>query len=196
MRKLVYLWILTLSFLFLAGCALEAVPDENTLSVDKKGKITCTVVEDFGKGFYDAEELQGEIEKEIEAYNKNFSVAHLELKTFEVEDGVAKLQTSFDEAKYYVDYSGLTLFVGSVAEAEDSGYDLSGEYMDTEGSLTDFSLISDVQQAKVLVLELEEAARVVVPGKIICASRSGNVQIVGTSEAMVEEKQQACILYK
>lgn len=196
MRKLVYFLILTLGFLFLAGCSMEAVPNENTISVDKKGKITYTVVEDFGKNFYDAEELQKEIEEEIDAYNQNFSTAHLELKAFEVADGVAKLQTSFDEAKYYADYSGMTLFLGTVAEAEGSGYDLSGEYMDTEGSLTDLSLIPDTDQAKVLVVELEEAARVVVPGKIICASRSGNVQIIGTSEALVGEEQQACVIYE
>lgn len=193
MKKTISIWILTLSMLLLAGCG-NAVPAENTISVDKKGKITSTVVEDFDKDFYDADELEAMIEEDIAAYNVNFAQDHLTLKKFEVKDGVAVLQTQFDEARYYADYSGMTLFVGTVADALEEGYDLLGECMDSDGSLTNLGSIEEAEQWNVLVLE--EAVHVSVPGSIVCVSRAGNVVITDKKEAVVNEAQQAFIIYK
>ena len=72
MRKLISLCLLTCSILLLAGC-LGSVPEENTIAVNKRGEITSTIVEDFDKDFYDADELESEIEAELAEYNKNFA---------------------------------------------------------------------------------------------------------------------------
>lgn len=193
MRKFTALWILAGSMFLLAACG-KTIPEDDTISVNKKGNITCTVVEDFDKDYYDAEELQAEIEEDIAAYNINFAQDHLTLETFEVNEGVAVLQTEFDQAKYYADYSGMTLFVGTVGEALEEGYSLYGECMGADGALTDLGSIEEAHELKVLVLE--EAVRVEVPGTIVCVSRAGNVVITDKKEAVVNEAQQAFIIYK
>ena len=102
MRKSVCFVLLACMISALAGCG--SVPKESTLAIDKKGKITDTVVESFDKDFYDSEELQKEIESELAEYNKNFAADHITMKKFEVKDGTATLQLVFDGSEYYEDY--------------------------------------------------------------------------------------------
>lgn len=197
MKKFISLCLLMLC-LFLTGCS-EEIPEENTIAVDKKGVVTCTVVEDFGKDFYDTQELQEDIETEIGNYNRNFGSDPVKLKTLQVEEGKAVMQLEFSEAqyyeKYYADYSEAVLFVGTIEEAEDAGYDLSGELMGADGSLTDISQLSAPEKLKVLITN--EAFAIQVPGEIQCVSPSGSVAILGKKEAVVkEEVRQACIIYK
>lgn len=184
--------------LFLAGCS-EQVPEENTIAVDKKGVVTYTVVEDFEKDFYDAEELRGDIEKEIADYNQKFGSDPLTLKSFEAEDGKAVMQLQFAEARYYEEYyrefAGAELFVGTPGDAEKAGYQLEGELLGADGSLSDWSQVPELDKVKVLITN--EALQIQVPGDIQYVSPSGSVTIQGKKEAAVsEEAGQACIIYK
>lgn len=197
MKRLVSLCILVLC-LFLTGCS-EKLPEENTIAVNKKGVVTYTVVEDFGKDFYDTEELRKDIEEEIGDYNRNFGSDPLTLKNLEADQGTVVMQLEFAEAqhyeKYYADYSGAVLFVGTVGEAEEAGYDLEGEYLSADGSLTDLSQFSNREKLKALITN--EALVLQVPGEIQCVSPSGSIVILGKKEAAVkEETRQACIIYK
>lgn len=193
MKKWIHSLILALAALCLMGCT-KSIPEVSTLSMDKSGKIFYTLVEDFGKSFYDAEELKSEIEADVAAYNKKFDTAHLQLEVFEVEEGKATLQLIFDEARYFTDYSEEGFFAGNIAEAREAGYDLEGEFLGADGALTDLSQISNAEKAKVLILK--EALHVEVPGTILCVAPSGGVQITGKGEAVVTEEQPACIIYE
>ncbi len=193
MRKLISLCLLTCSILLLAGC-LGSVPEENTIAVNKRGEITNTIVEDFDKDFYDADELESEIEAELAEYNKNFAADHVSMETFEVEDKVATLQLSFDESKYYTDYTGLTLFVGTLSEAEDEGYDLSGEFVDADGNATDPETAAAGEDVHVLILE--EAVNVQVPGTILAVCSGDNVTVTGNREASIAEAKLSYIIYE
>ena len=86
MRKSVCFCLLICMLSVLIGCG-GSVPKESTIAVDKKGKITDTIVEEFDKDFYDSEELQGEIESELAEYNKNYATDHITMKKFEVKNG-------------------------------------------------------------------------------------------------------------
>ena len=197
MKKLMSLCLLMLC-LFLTGCS-EEIPEENTIAVDKKGVVTYTVVEEFGKEFYDTEELREDIEKEIGNYNRNQGSDALTLKTLEAEEGTIVMQLEFAEArhyeKYYGDYSNAALFVGTIEEAEEAGYDLDGEFLSADGSLTDITQLSNPGSLKVLITN--EAISVQVPEDILCVSPSGSVVILEKKKAVVkEETKQACIIYK
>lgn len=197
MKRLIGLCILILCF-FLTGCS-EGIPEENTIAIDKKGVITYTVVEEFGKDFYDMEELRGEIETEIENYNRSFGSDPMSLKTLEADQGTIVMQLEFAGAqhyeKYYADYSGVLLFAGTIEEAEAAGYDLSGEFLGADGALTDLSQLSNPNKLKLLITN--EAVSIQVPGEICCVSPSGDVAIIEKKKAVVkEEAKQACIIYK
>lgn len=194
MRKSVCFVLLACMISALAGCG--SVPEESTLAIDKKGKITDTVVESFDKDFYDSEELQKEIESELAEYNKNFAADHITMKKFEVKDGTATLQLVFDGSEYYEDYTENTLFTGTLPEAEAEGYELSGELLDADGAKTDRASLEDADEAKVLVLETDEAMQVKVPGKILAVSAGGNVSVTGKKQAAVTDGGLSFIIYK
>mgnify|MGYP006865379039 FL=1 len=169
--------------------------------MNKKGVVTYTVVEDFQKDFYDLEGLQKDIEEEIKTYNQKFASEPLALKSLEEEDGTVVMQLTFTEARFFEDYydstsaAGATLFVGTIEEAREAGYDLEGEFLGADGSLTDISQLPKPESLKVLITG--EALRVSVPGEIQCVSPSGSVEIVGKKEAVVsQEAGQACMIYK
>lgn len=197
MKKLISLCLLALC-LFLTGCS-EEIPEENTIAIDKKGVVTYTVVEEFGKDFYDLQELRGDIEEEIENYNRNFGSDPLTLKTLEADQGTIVMQLRFagaeDYEKYYADYSGAVLFAGTIEEAREAGYNLDGEFLGADGSLTDITQLSNPEKLKVLITN--EAISIQVPGEIQCVSPSGCVTILEKKKALVkEEAKQACIIYK
>ena len=194
MRKSVCFVLLACMISALAGCG--SGPKESTLAIDKKGKITDTVVESFDKDFYDSEELQKEIESELAEYNKNFAADHITMKKFEVKDGTATLQLVFDGSEYYEDYTENTLFTGTLPEAEAEGYELSGELLDADGAKTDRTSLKDADEAKVLVLETDEAMQVEVPGKILAVSAGGNVSVTGKKQAAVTDGGLSFIIYK
>ena len=104
------------------------------------------------------------------------------------------MQLVFDESKYYADYTGLTLFAGTIGEAEAEGYDLSGEYVDPEGNPADVETVSAGGEAHVLILE--EAVQAEVPGKILAVSPSDHVTVTGSREASVSEAELSYIIYK
>ena len=183
MKKIVSFCLLMCSILLLSGC-FGAVPDQDTISVDKRGRVTSTIVEEFDKEFYDAEELESEIDEELAEYNQNFAADHIRKEMFEVKDGIATLQLVFDESQYYKDYTGLELFVGTVSEAEEEGYEhaVDVEELNSEGD------------ARILILE--EAVQVRVPGRILAVCPEDNVTVTGDREAAVAEPEMSYIIYR
>ena len=194
MRKSVCFVLRVCMIAALAGCG--SVPKESTLAIDKKGKITDTVVESFDKDFYDSEELQKEIESELAEYNKNFAADHIAMKKFEVKDGTATLQLVFDGSEYYEDYTETTLFNGTVAEAQAGGYELNGELLDADGAKTSLGDLDGADEAKVLVMETDETVKVEVPGTILAVSAGGNVNVTGKKQAAVADGGLSYIIYK
>ena len=193
MRKGICFCLLMCSALLFAGC-LGKLPEEDTISVDKKGRVTSTIVEDFDKEFYDAEELEGEIDAELAEYNQNFAADHIRKEAFEVEDGVAALQLVFDESKYYADYTGLTLFAGTIGEAEEEGYDLPDNFVEPNENAADLDVLDSDGSAHVLILE--EAVQVRVPGTILAVCPEDNVTVTGDREASAAEPELSYIIYK
>ena len=195
MRKSVCFCLLICMLSVLAGCG-GSVPAESTIALDKKGKITDTIVEEFDKDFYDSEELQSEIESELAEYNKNFAADHVTLKKFEVKDGTATLQLVFDGSEYYEDYMEMTLFTGTVAEARAEGYELTGELLGADGAQTSLDSLDSADEAQVLVLETDETVQVQTPGTILAVSAGGNVSVTGKKQSAVSDGGLSYIIYK
>ena len=193
MKKAVSLCLLMCGLLLFSGCS-GGVPDQDTISVDKRGRETSTIVEDFDKDFYDADELEAEIEEELADYNRNFAADHIRIESFEVKDGVATLQLVFDESQYYADYTGMTLFVGTRSEAEEEGYDLPDDFVEPNENAADLDVLDSDGSAHVLILE--EAVQVRVPGTILAVCPEDNVTVTGDREASAAEPELSYIIYK
>ncbi len=195
MKKSICFCLLICMLSLFVGCG-SSEPEENTIAVDKKGRITDTIVEDFDKDYYDSDELQSEIEAELAKYNQNYASDPIELKKFGIKNGKATLQLLFSEAKYYEEYTESTFFTGTVEEAQAEGYELTGDMVDTDGEKTGVSSLEDPAKAKIVILENDETVNVEVPGKILAVSGGGNVSITGKKQASVAEGGMSYIIYQ
>lgn len=123
----------------------------STIELLKNGKIRVTSVESFGEDYYDAEELEETIKDAISEYGDGVSQEYLE-----VSDGSAKLVLTYDSAEDYVAFNDTDLFVGTVAEAEEAGYDFQSimsavSQEDTTKILTEATL-DQLLENEVLIL--------------------------------------------
>lgn len=95
------------------------------IEIGKKGALTVTSVESFDKDYYDESELQTQIDAEIAAYRDEHG-DHVSDQGLTVTDGVATLVMQYDAAADYTSFNDQEMFYGTLEEAENAGYDLSG----------------------------------------------------------------------
>lgn len=126
-----------ISFAALAGCG-EKSPEVTAVSIDKDGKVSNVIYEEFGIQ-YDIQELSNMASSEVAEYNSEYSEPKITLDTVELtEDGsFAKVAMSYDSATDYAYYNQETLFYGTVQEAIDAGYQVSANLKNNGGDQID-----------------------------------------------------------
>lgn len=181
----------------LGACGmLGTAVDTTTVSFDKNGKVTETIVEDFSQPYYDVEELKSDISAEIASYNS--SVGDEEAITLgEVElsdEKQIRVEIAF---KSYADYKAFNekeLFWGTVADAYGAGYEFTSmRDVNLEGVV--LSAADVLEKGDMHMVILDEAQQVIVPGKI-CYISDG-VSVIEEKRAVnLNEGQNAFIIYE
>lgn len=106
----------------------EIAATATSLSIEKDGGISNTIVESFSGDFYyeDGEEgLKTMIESSIDEYTSENGDAQIKLKSFKVKDGVATVIMEYGD---YLDYAGFNsedFFAGTIRDANMAGFDLN-----------------------------------------------------------------------
>ena len=125
----------------------------STMEFLENGKIRVTSVESFDQDYYDAQELEETIRDALSEYGSGVEQEYLD-----VSDGTAKLVLTYDSAEDYVGFNGTDLFVGTVAEAEEAGYDFQSimsavSQEDTSKILTEATLEQLADNEVILLFE-------------------------------------------
>ena len=89
----------------------------------ENGSIRITSVESFEEEYYDSDELEQEIDEAVSSYNKANGANSVKQGAFSAADGEAKVVLTYRDAKDYEAFNGVPLFIGTVQEAQDQGYD-------------------------------------------------------------------------
>jgi len=112
--------------LFVTGCGdKNGSLTENTIIVEKKGKITEAIIERFDKPYYNANELELMIKDEIADYGKlSGSKSNANLASYESGDGLVKAYIEFTSPQDYSSFNDTEFFFGTISEAEDKGYSM------------------------------------------------------------------------
>ena len=170
--------------------------DTTTVSFDKNGAVTETIIEDFSQPYYDVEELKGDISAEISGYNsKSGDAEAIVLGEVELsEDKQIRVEMKF---KTYADYKAFNekeLFWGTVADAYGAGYEFTSmRDVNQEGVV--LSAADVLEKGDMHIVVLEEAQQIIVPGKI-CYISDG-VSLVEEKRAVsLNEGQNAFIIYE
>ncbi|MCR5282264.1 MAG: hypothetical protein K6E18_02755 [Lachnospiraceae bacterium] len=167
-KYLIRVLSLLLSAVFLAGCSFGPgageMPDGNGIRIDKNGKLTQLIVEDFSQSYYNAEELKGQIEQKIAEVGGSGDEAKIRLKDYTLsEDKNLRVTIEYDTAGLYADFNQRELFCGTVAEAVAAGYVLP-EMKTPEDTALSPETLSGMGDAKIVVFE--EAMQVITPTEI------------------------------
>lgn len=154
------------------GCGSSLKVDENTVYVQKKGKITGAAVESFDKDYYNAEELKEYVEERVAAYTASHDDKSVQIDGFSVEEGTARLNIKYAGYEDYAEFNGVEMFVGTVPMAMVAGYDFEGTFLQAvDGELVAEATKEDVtadDEYKVVILS--EKVNVKVDGTILYTS--------------------------
>lgn len=159
--------------LLLTGCGEgESSAQITNLQIDKNGKVTSNIVEDFGKDFYTVESLEAMMQEEINAYNLSHPDAIL-LKKAELsgtEEGKILVTMEYASCEDYMDFNGVELFYGTVTEAQAAGFDLNVKLIGASKSTETVgqSDILGMKDARILIIrQSAQVSQVSLPGKVL-----------------------------
>lgn len=137
----------------------------SSVSILNDGKINSRIVENFDKSYYDQEELEQKIIKEAEEYNLAAGGEAVSVKKVDMDNGVVKVEMTYSKASDYAAFNDAVFFAGSVAQAQEAGYNLNrvlisvNDNLETVG-MSDILAMSD---SKILITDVKES--VVLNGK-------------------------------
>ncbi len=103
----------------------EIASTVSSLSIEKDGSISSTIIEDFFESYYDEDGLKSMIESFIEAYRAENAAARIKLKGCKVKDGVANVRMEYGDYQAYAGYNGEDFFAGTIKDANMAGFDLN-----------------------------------------------------------------------
>ena len=171
MGKKVWAAALMVLLTFPAGCGQDYSAAENTLFIEKSGRVVETGVERLDQIYYSEDELKTFIEEEIASFDEGT----VEETGFSVEEGVATLTLTYGNASSYNAFNKRTLYLGTVVKAEAAGYDLSGvNFLSAEtGEVVGVEQIREEPDRSVVILA--ENTVVSVPGKVLYYSVGGEL---------------------
>lgn len=118
-----------------AGCSNSDAPDninQNSIVIDKDGRITSYIVTEFDEEYYDLDDLKKMMQEEIAAHNtsnqtgENAPVVLESVDWLEGSSNSVIVTHSYDCAATYESYTGNKLFYGTIQEAASAGYDFDG----------------------------------------------------------------------
>lgn len=185
MKKRKLLVAVTGLSLLLGACAFTDDVDTTTISVDKKGAVKETIIEDFDKDYYDATELSQMIEQEITEYNSRVSAdGNIELSSCEeIADGAQiKVVIEYASSTDYHDMNGRVLFAGTVSDAYNAGYEFVA-MQSADGQSIDGAKVLEMGDKYIVISE--ETLSIKTDGKIAYVSEG--VSIVGDKSAVLPD---------
>ncbi len=158
----------------LAGCGATKA-ETNTLVLQKGGKLTEMIAEDFSKDYYDEEELKSFMDEAVDSYVADHEKGSVKMSGYKVEEGKAYLTLKYADAESYADFKGVDLFCGTVVQAQTEGYKFDTSFVSVEeGEVKNTADAKEVLSAdKSQVLILHENITVQVPGTIQYVSAEG-----------------------
>ena len=168
MKKIAVVFMTATIFVVLAGCG-EEKQDVTSIKIDRRGKITNVIYEDFPEDEYSLDEFESITTSRVEAFNNESLAEKITIDTIEEEDSKIKVVMKYDSPSDYKKFNNTVLFYGTVKEAEEAGYTLTDKLVDREGNASDKDLLKKYTNKHVIIIE--EKTDIIVPYKIDYISR-------------------------
>ena len=178
--------------MLLGACGAKLDVQENTIALQRNGKILEAAVESFDQSYYDQEELDTYVQNAVDDYTAEHGKKSVSVTDSKVEEKKAYLTLQYENAETFSDFTGIECFSGSIVEAQSAGYDFDLDFYPVTDGKTDTkavkgSTLLDDDDLKVLIVK--ENSDLIVPGKIAYVSTEGT-EVTSEKQVNVTQKEQ------
>ena len=187
--------------LILCGCGEGGIKAQEPSDLDaaagteievmKDSSIVETMNEEFGEEYYDETNLRDILLADVESFNEGQEGEGIVVDKFESADGRLMVRVKYPSADVYTAYNTdyynhKTLFCGTVAEAQEKGYDFDISMTDAKGEKSiGKEDILGMGSSKILIAEFP--SRIKVTGKILYVGE--NVAVSGKNRADMQSDE-------
>lgn len=146
-RKIIFCCMLAVVLASVCSCAskksAKKSEDEATVIIDKDNTVSVTYTEEFKEDYYDKDELETQVDREIEEFNSSYAedkANGMSKQSLKLKDKKITLKLKFASYKDYEAYSAhyvsitknVKLFAGTYEDAVAAGYDLTNKVIDLD----------------------------------------------------------------
>ena len=178
--------------MLLGACGTKLDVQENTIALQRNGKILEAAVESFDQSYYDQEELNTYVQNAVDDYTTEHGKKSVSVTDSKVEEKKAYLTLEYENAETFSDFTGIECFSGSIVEAQSAGYDFDLDFYPVTDGKADTKIVKgstllDDDDLKVLIVK--ENSDLIVPGKIAYVSTEGT-EVTSEKQVNVTQKEQ------
>lgn len=181
----VLLLVLCIGIFCLNGCS-NYETDTNTVYFLKDGKIVSNTVESFDESAYDTEELKTYITEMIDTYNETHGTS-VKQKSLKIEEGMADLVMEYESAKEFSAFEDTELFMGTIADALQSGYTFEGDFADVTDGKQVLCTSDEFLNQEYQVIIIKADVTVSLEEGEICYVTSKNTKSVNDGKVVIEK---------
>ena len=145
--------VLAVSFFAVSvyGCGEKKIT-ETKLSINKDGSINNVIFDDFGEEYYELSELEDMAADEISYYNSEYDSPRISLEESTLsEDGKVSLSMNFSNYIDFAHFNQVTFFYGTVSEATDKGFSVSGDLVNSQGETISLDELDDINDRHIII---------------------------------------------
>ena len=178
--------------MLMAACGTKLDVQENTIALQRNGKILEAAVETFDQSYYKEDELNSYIQNAVDDYTAEHGKKSVSVTESKVEEKKAYLTLQYENAETFQDFSGIECFSGSIVEAQSAGYDIEQDFYPVTDGKADKKTVrgsSLLEDDDLKVLIVKENSDLIVPGKIAYVSTEGT-EVTSEKQVNVTQKQQ------
>lgn len=169
------------------GCGRLDRVDQTTVYADPdNGVIQEAIVEAYAEeDTYSESELKAFVEEDAAAYNEETGEESVTVSGVNISKDQVEIRLRYSDCEQYAGYHRTDFFAGTLAQAQEKGYDFSGTFLDAEGTETTISeVLSEHPDYHVVIFE--EPIQILTESPVLYVS--SNVTITSEMTAEVTEE--------
>ena len=182
----------------LAGCSKKEIfistdnVTDNTILVKRDGSLYVAIAEEFDKSYYNLDELNEFITKEVNAYNDKQGSKEVTIEELELKNGKAVMILGYTKMAHYSAFNNVPAAYFS-SDTENVALELPSQYLDARKN-TQVDKDTAFKSGKNQVLVLYEPYEIIVEGDI--RYYSDNATLVDESKLKSDSEEMTVVIYK
>lgn len=158
----------------LVGCGRDKTPEVSSVSIGKDGVILHQIVGGFEQN-YDMDELQKLATDRVAEYCEENGDNSVTLESVDKADDKVVIQLHYATGADYKDFNHREMFIGSVAEANEQGYQLENvAFVSPDGQPMEVGYMEEQDKTQIVIIGTKptEELMVNVSGKVLYINQS------------------------